>query len=438
MKFYSFILVAILLNFIYSQNMKNNLIFNNEKDKKLKLSNGLTVLLKKVDYLPLVSVQIWVKVGSIYETEHINGISHFLEHLVFKGTYKYNMKELSKKIEYYGGILNAGTSKEYTVYYIDIPKEGLNDALDVLSQLVFFATFPEIEVEKERDVIIEEIKRLEDQPINILYENFNKLLFVKTPYRLRIIGNKENIKSLSREQIIEYYQKFYTPSNMLLSICGDIDYNEVEKLIEEKFGNIQLKGEFKEPELNLKEESTQSEILEVKKHKVQHLYFICGFLGPNFGDFDLYVGDVTSIILGEGISSRLYKILKEEKKLVYEISSGFYTQFGPSVFYILGICEPKNFNKSIELIKSIIFELKDNGPSEEELTKAKNIILTKWFTHNETVHSIASTLAWWDMFASLEELNSYIDNINKVSKEDVKNFIRKYANYLTISALEPN
>lgn len=438
MTFFRFIsvfsILFIFLNFMYSQNMKK--IFDEKEDKRFILNNGLVVLLKKFSNLPLVSIQIWVKVGSIYETEEINGISHFLEHLVFKGTSKYNMYEITKKIEYYGAILNAATSKEYTVYYIDIPKQGIADAIDVLFQLVFCATFPKEEVEKERNVVIEEIKRLEDTPINVLYENFNKLLFTKTPYKWRIIGNEQNIRSLSRQQIIEYYHKFYVPQNMVLSICGDIDYTEIEGLIREKFEGVKSNFVFNKLNLDLKE-NEKSDQIEVKKHKVQHMYFLCGFLGPYLNDFDQYVGEVTSIILGEGVSSRLYKTLRDEKKLVYEINSGFFTQIGPSVFYILGICEPKNFQQSIRLIRELIESLKNEGPTDLELTKAKNIILTRWYSNNETIHSIASTLAWWEMFVSLEELNSYIDNINKISKEDIKNFLKKYANYLIISALEP-
>lgn len=411
-------------------------IFDNEKDKKFTLNNGMTVLLKKYSNLPLVSIQIWVKVGSIYETEQVNGISHFLEHLVFKGTSKYDMYNITRKIEYYGAILNAGTSKEYTVYYTDIPKEGLYDAIDVLFQLVFHATFPEDELEKERNVVIEEIKRSEDNPTNVLYENFNRLLFTKTPYKWRIIGKEQNIRSLSRQEIIEYYKKFYVPQNMVLSICGDIDYDETESLIKEKFGKIEktIKPDVK---IDLEEE-VKSDFVEVKKHKVQHMYFICGFLGPSIIEIEQqYVGDIASIILGEGISSRLYKILREEKRLVYEIGSGFYTQMGPSIFYIFGICEPKNFQEAIKLIRELIENLKNEGPTDTELIKAKNIILTRWYKNNETVHSLASILAWWEMFVSLEELNSYIDRVNNISKEDVKNFFKKYANYLIVSALEP-
>ncbi|MCS7228107.1 MAG: insulinase family protein [Endomicrobia bacterium] len=414
-------------------------LFIDNIDKIFKLDNGLTVILKKSTFLPIVSVQVWVKVGSIYENEQNNGISHFLEHLVFKGTRKYKVSEISKKIEYYGAVINAGTSKEYTIYYTDIPKEGFEDALDVLSQLVFEATFPEEELERERSVVIEEIKRSEDNPVNFLYESFNKLLFTETNYRWRIIGLQKNISELSKVQIISYYKTFYQPKNMVLSICGDIDYTLAENLVKKYFSGYK-NNETEVLQFNplLDEKSKETDIFITKKHKVQHTYFLCGFLGPKIEDKHQYTGDVLSVIVGEGLSSRLYKVLREEKKLVYEIGSGFYTQRGPSIFYIFGICDNKNLQKVIGEIRQILSDLKTNGPTETELKKSKQIITTRWFFENETVHSKASTVAWWYMFKSLDELNLYIKNINNVTKEDIKEFLLTYGKYLTTFALEPD
>ena len=423
-----------LLFFSFYSDMKNPLIFFDVEDKQLVLDNGLTVLLKKTSQLPVVSVQVWVKTGSIYETEQINGISHFLEHLVFKGTQKYSVNQISKKIESYGGIINAGTSKEFTVFFVDIPKEGLEDAFDILSQLVFYATFIEDELEKERLVVIEEIKRYEDNPGNVLYENFNSKLFTTTPYKWRVIGKEENIKSLSREDIINYYKTYYHPKNMVLSICGDFDDNIYELI--KKYFDVKFSTDFTAINILLDEEQKDN-IFEVKKHKVQHTYFLCGFLGPKVDDRHQYTGDVLSIILGEGISSRLYKTLREEKKLVYEIGSGFYTQIGPSIFYISGVCERKNLEKVIEEIRNIITDLRTNGPTDKELEKAKQIVLTRWYFNNETVHSKAATAAWWFLFKSLDELNSYIENINKVDKESIKEFLSMYGQKLVTFALEP-
>jgi predicted Zn-dependent peptidase len=414
--------------------MKNTTIFFGPEDKQLVLDNGLVVLLKKSPELPVVSVQVWVKTGSIYETEQTNGISHFLEHLVFKGTEKYLVNQISKKIESYGGIINAGTSKEYTVYFVDIPKEGIEDAFDVISQLVFHATFPEDELEKERLVVIEEIKRYEDNPGNVLYENFNNKLFTLSSYKWRILGKEENIRTLPRQEIINYYKTHYHPKNMILSICGDFD-NNIYELIK-KYFDVKISTDYITTNILLDEEPKGS-IFEVKKHKVQHTYFLSGFLGPKINDKHQYTGDVLSIILGEGISSRLYKILREEKQLVYEIGSGFYTQLGPSIFYISGICERKNLEKVVDEINNILTDLRTNGPTDKELEKAKQILLTRWYFNNETVHSKSATAAWWFLFKSLEELNSYIDNINKINKEDIKEFLTIYGQKLVTFALEP-
>jgi predicted Zn-dependent peptidase len=414
--------------------MKNTTIFFGPEDKQLVLDNGLVVLLKKSPELPVVSVQVWVKTGSIYETEQTNGISHFLEHLVFKGTEKYLVNQISKKIESYGGIINAGTSKEYTVYFVDIPKEGIEDTFDVISQLVFHATFPEDELEKERLVVIEEIKRYEDNPGNVLYENFNNKLFTLSSYKWRILGKEENIRTLPRQEIINYYKTHYHPKNMVLSICGDFDDNIYELI--KKYFDVKISTDYITTNILLDEEPKGS-IFEVKKHKVQHTYFLSGFLGPKINDKHQYTGDVLSIILGEGISSRLYKILREEKHLVYEIGSGFYTQLGPSIFYISGVCERKNLEKVVDEINNILTDLRTNGPTDKELEKAKQILLTRWYFNNETVHSKSATAAWWFLFKSLEELNSYIDNINKINKEDIKEFLTIYGQKLVTFALEP-
>jgi zinc protease len=414
--------------------MNTSNLFFSTTDKKYVLDNELTVILKKSDVLPVISVQVWVKTGSIYETEQTNGISHFLEHLVFKGTEKYLVNQISKKIESYGGILNAGTSKEYTVYFVDIPKEGIENAFDVISQLVFHATFPEDELEKERLVVIEEIKRYEDNPRNVLYENFNNKMFTLSAYKWRILGKEENIRTLPREEIINYYKTHYHPKNMVLSICGDFD-NNIYELIK-KYFDVKISTDYITTNILLDEEPKGS-IFEVKKHKVQHTYFLSGFLGPKINDKHQYTGDVLSIILGEGISSRLYKILREEKQLVYEIGSGFYTQLGPSIFYISGVCERKNLEKVVDEINNILTDLRTNGPTDKELDKAKQIVLTRWYFNNETVHSKSATAAWWFLFKSLEELNSYIDNINKINKEEIKEFLTIYGQKLVTFALEP-
>ncbi len=428
-----FVVIYIFCTNIYGEKIDMN-IFGYDF-KIYKLENNLTVILKKITNLPLVSVQVWVKAGSVFEDDTNNGISHFLEHLVFKGTKNYDVGKISKIIESYGAILNAGTSKEYTMYFTDIPKEGLSDAIKILKELVSEAIFPDDELEKERNVVIEEIKRSKDNPGNVLFENFNKLLFTKSNYKYTIIGNEKNIRNFTKEDIIKYYKTFYNPKNMVLSICGDFDDKEIEILINDNFGKIvDEKNIFPVPQIY---EDKKSDVVEINKHNVQQTYFLFGFLGPNIDDDFQYSGDVLSVILGEGRSSRLYKNIREQKQLVYEIGSGFYVQMGPSIFYISGICEQKNLDLVIKETKQELQKIQQNGVSEEELIKAKQIINTRWYFDNETVHSQASNFAWWYMFKSLDELKLYVEKINQVNSDDIKNFVSRYGDYLVISALEP-
>jgi zinc protease len=414
--------------------MEENILF---KDLKLyKLDNGLTVILKRYVKLPIASVQLWVFVGSICETDKNNGISHFLEHLVFKGTQSYNMSEISKIAENYGGVINAGTSKDFTMYFIDIPKEGVKEAINILHELTFLATFPEEEVEKERKVVIEEIKRAEDNPENVLFENFNSLLFVETPYKYRILGKVENISSLQREEIVSYYKEWYSPENMVFTVVGDIDFGETEELVAALFGKYKPQVGRK-PLPSLLETFPESENKLIKRHKVQHLYFLCGFLGPEVNSEEQYAGEVQAIILGKGRSSRLYRVLREEKKLVYYIDCGFYPQRGNSIFYIGGVCEERNFEKVLREIRLQLEEIKNGNVTQEELNKAKEMVKTSWYFNIETVHSQGNLLSWWTMFKNIDELKNYLNNIENVSIDDLKRFVTKYGRYLIISALQP-
>jgi predicted Zn-dependent peptidase len=429
----TFIPTFFLFSLLNGENMSFDLL---EKNFKLyKLANGLTVILKQNNTYPLVSVQIWVKAGSVFEEEKNNGISHFLEHLVFKGTKNYDVSQISKIIESYGAILNAGTSKEYTMYFTDIPKEGLVDSLKILKELVSDATFPQEELEKERLVVIEEIKRSLDNPGNVLFDNFNKHLFSNSNYKYQIIGTQENIKNFSRQDIIRYYKTFYQPKNMVLSICGDFEIKEIGPLIEQIFSSMKNE-DLVFPQPNIFEDK-RTDSIEIKKHKVQHTYFLFGFLGPNIDDKSHYAGEILSVILGEGRSSRLYRSLREEKLLVYEIGTGYYVQLGPSIFYISGVCERKNLDEVIKYTKEELKKIKDNGVLETELEKAKQIITTHWFFDIETVHSQASSFAWWYMFKNLDELKNYVNNITSVTAKDVKDFVTKYGDYLVVTALEP-
>ncbi len=393
--------------------------------KYMKLKNGLTAILKKDTSVPIVSVYIWVKVGSINEKPEQAGLSHFIEHLVFKGTKNYpNSTEILENIENMGGYINAATSKEYTCFYIDIQKDGYIEAIKMLSDMVTNPLFPEKEIVPERKVVIEEIQRHKDNPHAQLFEYFMSTIYKQSAYGNSIIGTQEVIANIPREEIIKYFKQHYIPSRMVISVVGDIDIKETKKVISETLGqNQNADTAFSEPDI-IEQNSDGVEL--TKTDKLEHTYMLAGFLGPDMSSKDIYVADIALNILGEGNSSRLNRVLKEEKQLVYSISSSFMTVNGTGVNYISAIFEKDNYEKVQEALFKELDKFIKDGPTWEELDKVKINIKADWLFGLQTVNEQANQLGYWALFNHSQVFKNYLSNIEKVTVEDVKNYMKKY------------
>ncbi len=390
---------------------------------KVILDNGLTVLIKEIHTQPVVSVQVWVKVGSVYEKETQRGLTHFLEHLIFKGTKNYPGDEISRKVEAEGGIINAATSKEFTHYHIDIQKEGALEAIKILADAMANITLPQDEMDKERPVVIEEIVRHFDNPGGVIYDNFSEALFPKSPYRESIIGSSTVVKNVSRDEILGYYNTWYVPSNMFLSVVGDIDTAKAMAVIKNTFGKHQNRITPPPPDLS---EPFHGPDEIIQKKEVEHCYLLGGFLGPDVKSDDQFAADITSTILGGGRSSRLFRVLREEKQLVYAINSSFESQRGPGMMYISSVFNPENKKKVMdEIIKQINILMKD-GPTDAELIRAKEMTKSDWYFDKESYHEQGAAMGYWYMQGNPEMVDKYIENIEKVTKKEVVNFLRKY------------
>ncbi len=404
--------------------------------KKTVLKNGMTVYVKEDHKLPLVTVQLWIRAGSIDETTKTNGISHILEHMLFKGTEKYPLGEISRVVESYGGYINAATSKEFTYYYIDIPTEGFEDALSIICELAGQkATFPPEELDRELKVILEEIKRSQDHPDHVMFENFNKQLYSQTPYKWEIIGTNETVSNMTREEIIAYYKKFYVPNNMYLLIAGDVKAPAVKKTVTKSFGTFISSGVTKRTDLI---ETPKAPVTERIKKDVQHAYFITGFLGPELEQEKYqYAGDILSIILGSGRSSRLNRNLYEEKQLVYTVGCSYYTQLGSGMFLVSALCETKNVEKVQQEISNELNKVINEKITPQEIEKAKELIKSSWYYQFETINNQAQTLGYWLIVNKLDFLENYITNIDKVTHKDMKKFLTVYYTGLTTTVVEP-
>jgi len=402
-------------------------IFDNVR--QIELSNGMKIILKEDHTLPIVSVQCWVRAGTINEKEGNNGIAHFLEHMLFKGTERYGVGEISKIIESCGGNINAATSHDFTCLYIDIPSEHLKVALDVIKEVLVNSQFPEDEIERERKVILEEIKRREDDVESYLWDLFNEKIYLNTMYKYRVIGTTTAVAKIGRNALINFYKKHYIPKNFILVIVGDCKISEWSGLIANMFEEIPLPAlESNNNALTLTVVEEDKRDFELRKFhkKVEYAHFICGFLGPTCKEYEQYVADVLSVILGSGRTSRLYKTLYQKKRLVYSIDSNYFTRYGSGLFTISAKFKEDNFDVVYREILKELNLTKLNGVSEKELKQAKVKIINDWLLLNETYHGQASTIGYGLILNDLDYVKNYVDNISKVTNEDIKKFMNLY------------
>jgi len=404
--------------------------------KKNVFDNGMTAYIKEDHKTPLVTVQLWVRTGSIDENSVNNGVSHFLEHMMFKGTQNFPVGEISRLVESYGGYINAATSKEFTYYYIDISTDGFYDALRIMADFANQrVNFSKEELELERTVILEEIKRSKDHPDHILYENFNRLLYSITPYRMEVIGTSETVSGLSREDIMNYYKKFYVPNNMFLVVAGDINYKNARTVVRNMFDKAR-RGEV--PERKNLVEPVKPPATEKTAKDVQQAYFMAGFLGPELAQEKYqHIADILSVIIGNGRSSRLNRSLREEKQLVYSVSSGYYTQQGSGMFVVSAVCGQKNVDKVKQEISSEFDRVINQEIGKDELKKAKELVKSHWYYEFETYSQQAQTIGFWALMNKLDFIDNYISNIEKVTYADIKKFMTVYYTGLTCAVVEP-
>ena len=334
----------------------------------------------------MVNISTWVNTGSVNENNHNNGVSHFVEHLMFKGTHKYAAGEFDRKMERNGGIINAATWKDYTFYYVTIPYEHFELALHMHADMMIDPIFPDVEIgtpfdvnkgypddKRERCVVIEEIRMGQDRNWRKVYNVLNDSMYEKHPYKRDVIGTKEIISSISRDEIMRYYKSFYTPDNMVTVIVGDFDDDNVIKLVQKEF-KFQKFDDFTKltPDERIKETRIKTpKTIENTAH-IQSGFMMFGFLADKPENLKETIAlDLITTILGDGKSSRLNRSLIEnvEKPYVYEVQAAHY-QFKDGDNFMIDInFDPEYKDKVIDDIKKELDNLSDIN--EDELKKAK-------------------------------------------------------------------
>lgn len=334
---------------------------------KFTLANGMRIIGERITHVNSVSIGIWIKTGSRNETPENNGVSHFIEHMLFKGTKKRNSKEIAACIDNVGGQLNAFTSKENTCFYVKVLDTHLDLAVDLLSDMINDSLFDEKELIKEKGVIIEEIGMYEDNPEEMVHDILTNIIWNRDPLGMPILGTKETLDSMSRDTLIQYLKEQYTPENMVLSISGNYDFNTVVALAEEKFGKMESKPDSGN-KLSVPNFSPES----LKKQKdTEQVHYCIAYDAYSFGHRLYFPMLVLSNLFGGAMSSRLFQRIREEMGLAYSVFSYTSNFADCGLFSIYAGMNPSQYELVVKTIDEEIVKLINEGVNEEELYNSK-------------------------------------------------------------------
>ena len=393
----------------------------------------------------LANVSTWVKTGSINEDDNNNGISHFLEHLMFKGTHKHVAGDFDRILEAKGAIVNAATWKDYTFYYVTLPKgqncEDLNLAIELHADMMLDPILPEKEIgapfdlnnpevtdKRERHVVIEEIRMRKDQNWTKVYNACNFNMYKKHPYKRDVIGTPEIISRVTRDEIMNYYKTFYTPENMTTIVVGDFDKEKVLAKVEKEFD---FKGRQNAPKrVNEIDSPTDKMIVVENTGKVNTSYLMLGWLGPKANQLKENIEmDIISIILGESTSSRLYQnLIEKHPERIFNMANAEHYQFKDgNNFFVQANFKSDKKEEAIELIKNEVTNLLKNRITEDELAKAKKKIKSRFAYEAETVSEIGENIGYYmTVCEDLKLVEDYLKDLQEISIEDIEKTIRKY------------
>lgn len=412
-----FILILMTTNTLYATELAPHL----HKDT---LDNGLTVMVKEMPGTKVATVQIWVKAGSIYEDESEAGITHLIEHMIFKGTPTYGPGQLAEEIEGLGGRINAYTSFENTVYHATLSARHWQHALEVLADSVQNSLFDATELEREKKVVLEEIGMRNDRPGTKLFQTLMENSYQVHPYRLPIIGTVESVSGFSRDDILQYMAKHYHPENMMVMVVGDVRYAEVRHTVNKVMGSL-AKGDYVQPPLPVEPKKQEPSFFALADD-VGQSHLALSFPGTAFVDTDTAVLDVISSILGQGETSRLFHELRDKQQLVYGINCASFTPKYPGLIEITAVLNAENMEAAMEAALAEVFHLKYLPVSDDELSRVKRNLEGDFVFNLERAEGQARTLGSFEFLTGDPTNTLYLDQIRSVTKEDILAVANKY------------
>ena len=398
------------------------------------LENGIPVVMESFKNVRSVALGVWVKVGSRYETPAENGISHFLEHMFFKGTKKRSPKDIAVEIDTMGGDLNAFTSRENTAFYVKVLDEYLEKGVDLLSDIFVHSTFPEDELAKEKKIIKEEIKMVEDTPDDYIHDLFNQTIWGTEGLGQSILGRRDTIASFSREDLIRHISKYYGTRDIIISCAGKFQPARLMGLLREHFGSLRRGSE---PKKGLPPEFKRD--VKVYAKDISEAHICLGVPSVSQTSEDRYALFVLNTLLGGGVSSRLFQEIRENRGLAYSVYSYTSMYVDTGLWGVYAGVSKKRIREVAEVIIREMVSLKDSL-TEEELDKAKrhlkgNMILGLEST-NSRMNNIARQEIYFGRYISPDEISKAVEMVSlKQLKELSERLITK--KFLSITAYGP-
>ncbi len=382
--------------------------------RKTVLDNGLRIVTERVPHAKSISLGIWIGYGSRFETPHLNGICHFIEHMLFKGTARRSAYDIAREMDSVGGIINAFTSKEMTSVYCKVLSENTELAVDLLTDLYLNASFPEDEIEREKQVICQEILQVEDTPEDLVYEMLGMRFWGDDPLGRPILGTIPTVTGLDRETVVRYKEDHYTPEDTIICAAGDVDHDALVEMIDKGMGSLE-KGT--SPVVGPKPVNVASS--EVLRRDLEQVHICVGMEGPSALDPARHAAHLLNNILGGGMSSRLFQEIREKRGLAYSVYSFISTFSDTGMFGVYAGCEAARLEELLSVIRKESVELPDTL-TEEEIRTAKQQIRGSAILSNESTDSVMNRLAKGEYFFQRHiPLDEVLDAVNRVTRAEL-------------------
>ena len=381
-----------------------------------KLKNGIPVLMDKIEGINSVTFGIFVKTGAKNELSGEEGVSHLLEHMMFKGTKTKSAKDISEIIDNEGGIINAYTGKENTVYYVQMLSNRLKEGIEVLTDMFLNSTFSEENLEKEKNVVIEEIRMYDDIPEEIVHDR-NTALVIDGVQGNIVLGSEKSIREMTREKLVKYFKEQYRPENIVISIAGNFSYEDISEILNNGLGTIENISPEREYNGEMEIRSIENKI--TKDTNQIHLCF--NTKGCSLTSNIRYEVAIISNTLAGNMSSRLFQKIREDRGLAYSVFSYTSSFEEGGLFTVYAGTTKKDYKEVLEIIENEFEDIKENGITEYELQKSKNQFLSAVTFGLESSKGRMNRMAnSYLLYKEIKSLDEILDQIEKITVEDIK------------------